>query len=169
MKALILYLSLIASFSSLNASELDNSLSTITNFHFVSEKLASSGLIEFEKYNDIKTYGFKHVINLIPGDQAIERKKVESLGMSYEQIQVAWDEPTLDDFERFTALMKSYGKDKVYVHCEANFRASTFVFLYRTTQLGINKAIANKDLSKIWKPSETWQGYIEKVQFSEEE
>ena len=150
-----------------SASKLDDSLAKITNFHFVSEQLASSGLLDLDDYKHINQYGFKHVVNLIPGDQAEERKTVEALGLSYEQIPVDWSEPTLQNFEDFVELMKSYGKDKIYVHCEANYRASTFVFLYRVTQLGESKATAEKDLHKIWQPSKTWQGYIEKVLFAE--
>jgi len=148
-----------------SASKLDDSLAKITNFHFVSKQLASSGLLDLDNYKHIKQYGFKHVINLIPGDQTVERKTVESLGLSYQQIPVDWSEPTLQDFEDFVQLMKSYEGDKIYVHCEANYRASTFVYLYRVTQLGISPEIAKKDLLKIWQPNETWQGFIEKVLF----
>lgn len=148
-----------------SASNLDDSLAKITNFHFVSKQLASSGLLDLDDYKHINQYGFEHVINLIPGDQTEERKTVEALGLSYEQIPVDWSEPTLQNFEDFAKLMKSYGEDKIYVHCEANFRASTFVFLYRVTQLGESQATAEKDLLKIWQPSATWQGYIEKVLF----
>ena len=151
------------------ASETTDSLSQITNFHFVSENIASSGLLEFEKYHDINKYGFKHVINLIPGEQQQERKVVSSFGMSYEQIPVDWSEPTLDDFEKFLSLMRKYKNEKVYVHCEANYRASTFVYLYRTLALGDKDSEAKKDLLKIWTPSETWQGYIEKVKFSHQD
>lgn len=148
-----------------SASNLDESLAKITNFHFVSKQLASSGLLDLDNYKHIKQYGFKHVINLIPGDQTEERKTVETMGLSYEQIPVDWSEPTLQDFEDFVQLMKRYKGDKIYVHCEANFRASTFVYLYRVTQLGIGQEKAKKDLLKIWQPSETWQGFIEKVLF----
>ena len=148
-----------------SASNLDDSLAKITNFHFVSKQLASSGLLALDDYKHIKQYGFKHVINLIPGDQTEERNRVESLGLSYEQIPVDWSEPTLQNFEDFAKLMKSYEQDKIYVHCEVNYRASTFVYLYRVTQLGVSQEKAKKDLLKIWQPSQTWQGYIEKVLF----
>jgi protein tyrosine phosphatase (PTP) superfamily phosphohydrolase (DUF442 family) len=142
------------------------SVEQIKNFHFVSDKLASSGLLHLNDYDHINQYGFKHVINLIPGEQSEERARVESLGLSYQQIEVIWDEPTLEDFETFVKYMKSYGDDKIYVHCQLNWRASTFLYLYRVTQLGVSKQQAIKDLHKIWKPSETWQDYINKVEFA---
>lgn len=165
MRALFIFCVITSFIFNASASKLDDSLAKITNFHFVSNELASSGLLALDDYQHIKQYGFKHVINLIPGDQTEERKTVETMGLSYEQIQVDWSEPTLQDFEDFVQLMKSYKEDKIYIHCEANYRASTFVYLYRVTQLGINQEIAKKDLVKIWQPSETWQEFIEKVLF----
>jgi len=137
----------------------------IKNFYSVSDRLASSGILHLKDYEHISNDGFKHVINLIPGDQTDERKRVQGLGLSYQQIEVIWDEPTLEDFETFVKYMKSYGDNKVYVHCQLNWRASTFVYLYRTTQLGVDKAKAEIDLLKVWKPNQTWQDYIEKIQF----
>lgn len=138
---------------------------TLKNFHFVSANLASSGYLKMDEYQLIKQYGFKHVINLIPGDQKEEKNIVEKLGLSYQQIPVDWSEPSLENFESFTNLMKSYGNHKVYIHCQANYRASTFVFLYRITQLGVNQEEAKKDLLKIWMPNQTWQDFIDKVLF----
>ncbi len=146
--------------------KIKDSFLQIKNFHFISPQLASSGLIDLDKYQAIKDYGFQHVINLIPGNQDLERAKVQSLGLSYVQISVDWSEPTLDNFERFLTLMKQYKGDKIYVHCEANYRASTFVYLYQLVAVGIDEEKAKKDLDIIWKPTETWQGFIEKIKFT---
>jgi len=135
----------------------------IKNYHAVSENLASSGMLELDEYQKIKAHGFKHVVNLIPGNQIKERKYVESLDMSYEQIPVAWGNPKLSDFETFVDLMNSYGDDVVYVHCELNWRASAFVYLYRITQLGASIDEAFKDLIAIWTPKDGWQEYINTI------
>lgn len=135
----------------------------INNYHAVSENLASSGMLELEEYQKIKAHGFTHVVNLIPGNQIKERKYVESLDMSYEQIPVAWGNPKLSDFETFVDLMNSYGDDMVYVHCELNWRASAFVYLYRITQLGVSIDEAFKDLIAIWSPKDGWQEYIDTI------
>lgn len=142
-----------------NASPVD-SVEEINNFHFVSKQLASSGMLHLDDYQHIKEYGFKHVINLIPGMQIKEKGRVESLGLSYEQIPVVWSEPTLDDFKQFVKLMKSYGDEKVYVHCMLNWRASAFVYLYRVTQLGISEEQAGKDLAAIWTPHDGWDEFV---------
>lgn len=140
-----------------------SSITEINNFHFVSDNLASSGMLTLSDYQYIHDYGFKHVINLIPGMQIKEKRHVEKLGMSYQQIPVVWDQPTLENFQRFVTLMKSYGDEKVYIHCQLNWRASTFVFLYRVTQLGHSVAAAKKDLMTIWQPKDGWDDYIQLV------
>lgn len=155
--------------SHLDLDKANPTLTEIRNFHFVSKNLASSGLLAFDKYNDISQYGFKHVINLIPGNQDEERAKVESLGISFEQIPVEWSEPTLENLARFFELMNSYGGNKVFVHCEANYRASTFVYLYRIYGQGIAKEKAKIDLFHIWKPSKTWLEFIEKAEIAYQE
>ena len=165
MKTIFLAVFLFLTTSISYASGLMDSLSKINNFHFVSDDLASAGMIELDSYQYIQQYGFKHVINLIPGKQNKEREHVKSLGLSYQQIEVDWSEPSLQDFERFVELMKSYKGNKVFVHCQLNMRASTFVFLYRVTQLGVDLNVAEKDLLMIWKPTKTWQAFIDKVLF----
>lgn len=157
--AAILFSCLLSSSSTL-ANEQSEAFQNINNFHFVSKQLASSGMLKLEDYEDIKDYGFKHVINLIPGMQLKEKRHVQSLGMSYEQIPVIWGTPTLDNFKQFSAFMKSYGDDKIYVHCELNWRASTFVYLYRVTQLNMSKEEAKQDLDHIWVPKEQWSDFI---------
>jgi len=143
------------------ASSRDKGFETIKNYHSVSENLASSGMLDLEEYQKIKAYGFEHVVNLIPGNQIKEQKHVESLGMTYAQIPVDWGNPKLSDFETFVSLMKSYSDDKVYVHCELNWRASSFVYLYRITQLGVSIDEAVKDLSAIWNPKDGWQEFMD--------
>jgi protein tyrosine phosphatase (PTP) superfamily phosphohydrolase (DUF442 family) len=161
MKTLLLIPVLILCSGLAIAGSQDQDFESINNYHFVSENLASSGMLELEEYQKIKAYGFQHVVNLIPGNQIKERKVVESMGMSYEQIPVDWGNPTLADFEAFVDLMNSYGDDKVYVHCELNWRASSFVYLYRVTQLGISSDEAMKDLTEIWQPKDGWQEFID--------
>lgn len=162
MKRLWLIL-IVINFGVAGAKSLDASLHQIKNFRFVSENLASSGMLELSDYQYIKSYGFKHVVNLIPGMQLKERRHVENLGLSYEQISVDWHKPTLKDFQQFVTYMKSYGDDKTYVHCQLNWRASAFVYLYRVTQLGVEKAQAEKDLLAIWQPEDQWKTFIEEV------
>ncbi|WP_196137543.1 protein tyrosine phosphatase family protein [Aliikangiella sp. G2MR2-5] len=159
-RILILTLFLITPFASAKQTE---QLAQITNFHFVNDDLASAGLPKPEQLKLLKDYGFQHVINLIPGVQLKEKRKVQQLGMTFEQIKVDWHNPTLENFKQFVALMEQYKDDKVFVHCQLNWRASTFVYLYRITQLKIDKQQAVKDLVAIWQPEERWQSFIDET------
>jgi len=84
MKSIFLSFCLLIYSSASYGSELTEELGKINNFHFVSDDLASAGMIELDSYKYINAYGFKHVINLIPGEQGEERQQVKSLGLSYQ-------------------------------------------------------------------------------------
>jgi len=86
------------------------------------------------------------------------------LEMSFEQIEVDWHEPKLSDFQTFVKLMNKYKQDKVLVHCRLNYRASAFAYLYQTTQLGMDEAIAKPQLLSVWQPEGVWLEYIEMIQ-----
>lgn len=84
--------------------------------------------------------------------------------MSFDQIAVNWNEPTLADFKHFVRLMNTYKSDKVLVHCRLNYRASAFAYLYQTTQLGLDESIAQSQMQAIWEPDGTWLKFIKEVQ-----
>lgn len=100
------------------------------------------------------------MINLLPGNQLKERKHVESLGMTYTQIPVEWTNPTMDNLDAFVRKMKELQGSKIYVHCAANMRASAFIFVYRVTQLGIDKKTARAHMDSVWFPTKQWNTFI---------
>ncbi len=59
--------------------------------------------------------------------------------------------------------MDVHQEEKVLVHCQANYRATGFVTLYRILQLGWDKESAFQDLRKVWNPEKypVWQKFIE--------
>ena len=70
----------------------------------------------------------------------------------------------LADFQKFVELMSKYQQDKVLVHCRLNYRASAFAYLYQTIQLGIDEAIAKRQMLSVWQPEGIWLDYINSVQ-----
>ena len=92
-----------------------------------------------------------------------EAERVAALGMEYIHIPVEWDEPTRRNLDDFLRAMDAHKDDNVLVHCQANFRASGFVALYRILRLGWKTEEAFLDVRKIWNPEEypTWQTFIE--------
>ena len=84
----------------------------IKNYRQLDNNFASSGLPKDDEIKWLKKAGFKHVINLIPGDYSDEKSQVEAAGMTFDQIPVVWKEPTVENFKTFAKLMKKYHPDQ---------------------------------------------------------
>jgi uncharacterized protein (TIGR01244 family) len=138
----------------------------IYNYLFLSDKLSSSGMPKVEQVESIAEAGVNTVINLATekseGALQNEKELIESRGMEYIHIPVEWDNPTRQNLDDFMNAMDTHTNDKVLVHCQANFRATGFVTLYRILRLGWKKENAFQDLRKIWKPEKfpIWQKFI---------
>jgi hypothetical protein len=59
--------------------------------------------------------------------------------------------------------MDAHQNQKVHVHCQANYRATAFITLYRIQRLGWEREKAFQDLRRIWNPDEypIWKKFIE--------
>ena len=139
----------------------------IYNYLKYDENLSSSGMPTPEQLKEAAEAGARVVINLATSksEGAIpnEAELVAGLGMEYIHIPVEWNEPTRRNLDDFLRAMESHRDDKVLVHCQANFRATGFVALYRILRLGWNKEEAFHDLRRIWNPEDypVWQAFIE--------
>ncbi len=142
-------------------------MNEIYNFLYYHEKLSSSGMPKPDQVKSIADAGVKLVINLAPHDvpNAIpdEGKVVTSYGMDYVNIPVNWGTPTKDGLNRFMDLMDLNQEKKVHVHCEANFRASAFIAIYRILRLGWKEEDAFEPMHKIWDEDAypVWKLFIE--------
>ena len=111
--------------------------------------------------------GVQVVINLAlkTSQGALENEDalVESLGMKYIQIPVEWSEPTRQNLEDFFNAMDAHKDNKVFVHCQANYRASSFIMLYRVHRLGWKNEDAIPVMERMWNPEDfpVWQKFIE--------
>src|SRR5262249_31987712 len=105
------------------------------------------------------------VINLaLPtSDNALanEGSIVTALGMSYAHLPVNFQAPMAEDFKAFCGLMKAFEGRRVFVHCAANMRVSSFIFLYRVLHQNVPRPNAERDLRAIWDPDEVWSRFIE--------
>lgn len=125
----------------------------IYNYHPIDPLLATAGQITEAQARSLPDLGFEYVINLAVADlqrNAREAFLVVDAGLSYAHIPVDWQQPTVRDLELFFALMDARGGRRTLVHCFANYRASAFVYLYRTLHLGEDEAIARADLAALW-------------------
>lgn len=139
-------------------------LDEIRNFRRYSADFASAGQPTEAEFAEIGRAGFARVINLAFSTDgnaiANEDRLVRDLGMEYVHIPVIWDKPTVADFESFAAVMERDPSKRTLLHCQVNFRASAFAFLYRVLFAGVPMADAKSDMNEIWAPNETWRELI---------
>jgi protein tyrosine phosphatase (PTP) superfamily phosphohydrolase (DUF442 family) len=142
-------------------------LEDISNFRSYSESFASSGQPSKRELGSVRDAGFERVIYLAftTSGTAIddEDEIVKELGMDYVHIPVDWENPTSSDFYAFAGVMQSGPSQKTLLHCQVNFRASVFSFLYRVIHEGVGVADAKEDLNSVWQPNETWVRLIFEV------
>lgn len=137
---------------------------TITNYREYSSFYASSGQPTEAQLKTLQENHFERVIYLAYSDHesslAREDRIVKKLGMEYVHIPVAWEAPTKNDFYMFVALMAQAPEKKTLLHCQVNFRASAFSFLYRVIYQDISLVDAKDDMNSVWAPNETWRKLI---------
>ncbi len=139
----------------------------IYNYWYYDEKLSSSGMPTAEQFKQIAEAGVQVVINLAlkTSRGAVENEEtlVASLGMQYIHIPVIWENPTQQDLNDFFSAMEAHKDQHVFVHCQANYRASSFIMLYRVQRLGWKKEDAVAVMERMWNPEDfpVWQKFID--------
>lgn len=138
----------------------------IYHYQYLAENLSSSGMPTVEQMKDIAQAGVQVVINLAPHDvpNALpnEGELVRSLGMDYVNLPVIWRAPDAELLLQFMDTMDAYTGRKIHVHCEANYRASAFIMMYRVNRLGWKKEDAIPVMEKMWNPEDfpVWDKFI---------
>jgi protein tyrosine phosphatase (PTP) superfamily phosphohydrolase (DUF442 family) len=150
--------------STLSGPLLAGSLEEIMNYREYSPGLSSAGQPSREQFELLKDEDFERVIYIAfaNSDGAIpdEDQVVKELGMQYAQVPVIWDAPTKADFDAFAAVMQSAPDMKTLLHCQANYRATAFAFLYRVLYLDVPLAEAKSDMNTVWEPDGVWRDLI---------
>lgn len=142
-------------------------MNEIYNYLYYNETLSSSGMPTPEQMKSIADAGIQVVINLAPHDvpQALpnEKQLVESLGMTYIHIPVNWSTPTRDGLNIFMEKLDANRDKKLHVHCEANFRATAFIAIYRIMRLDWKEDDALEIMHTIWDEDAfpIWKMFIE--------
>ncbi len=138
----------------------------IRNFLRLSENLISGGMPTEEQLRDACKTGTQVVINLaLPtSNDALpnEDQLAETLGLEYINIPVEWNNPTLENLVDFTHAMDANRGKNILVHCQANYRATGFIMLYRVNSLGWKRENAMADLRRVWNPAEypVWEQFL---------
>ena len=150
--------------SGLMASAFAAELSDISNFREYSPNFASSGQPTEAQIELLKSEGFERIIYIAFSNSskafANEDVIVKELGMDYVHIPVIWDKPSASDFYAFADVMQRYPGKKSLLHCQVNYRASAFSFLYRVLYQDVPVAVAKADMNTVWQPDKTWRELI---------
>lgn len=130
----------------------------------ISPRLDTSGQPKRAFLEKLKAEGYEVVIYLAPptvGDAIAEEPLIVGRQkLVYVNIPIAFGAPTAADFEVFSRLMAAFADRKVYVHCQANFRASSMVFLDRVIRLREKPDAAFEAVHRAWSPDPVWRQFI---------
>ena len=142
-------------------------LQEIFNFLGLSGTLFTAGMPTADQLIEAARQGVQIVINLAPHSvqDALpgEAELVNSLGMQYINIPVIWNTPTKHGLDRFMDVMDENKDKKILVHCQANFRATAFVAMYRILRLGWEPDDAMAGMHQIWDEEDypIWKMFID--------
>ncbi|MFZ5857608.1 MAG: protein tyrosine phosphatase family protein [Chloroflexota bacterium] len=141
-------------------------MNDIFNFLQLDENLSCSGMPKPEQLREMAEADVKFVVNLATpkseGWMPDEGGVIQSLGIEYLSIPVDWENPTAQDLARFLDAMAAHEGQRVHVHCQANFRATAFIGMYRVLRLGWDREKAFEEARKIWKVEEypVWEKFV---------
>jgi protein tyrosine phosphatase (PTP) superfamily phosphohydrolase (DUF442 family) len=139
-------------------------LDGIKNFIEVSGRLGTAGQPSEAQLREVADAGFEVVVNLGLLDPRYclpdEAGTVASLGLAYHHIPVDFNAPQADDLTRFLDVMDASKDKKVFVHCAANYRVSSFVALYGESRLGWSPEQGDAHMRRVWEPNPTWVQFI---------
>jgi uncharacterized protein (TIGR01244 family) len=140
----------------------------IRNFRQVDDRLATAGQPTEEQFSEVANAGYEIVINLgLHDDKRYalpdEPSLVASLGMKYVHIPVQFASPTESDLEVFFRAMDEHRDQRVFVHCAANMRVSTFLGLYDAVHRRKPIDQSFSLMREIWEPNVVWAKFIHDV------
>lgn len=142
-------------------------LDDIVNYREYSATFSSSGQPDAGQLEALEEAGFERIVYIAYSDHQNslpnEDRLVKNLGMEYVHIPVEWDAPTASDFDLFAGAMQRAPDKKTLLHCQVNYRASAFSFLYRVIHEDVPVATAKADMNSVWVPNETWRDLIFEV------
>ena len=132
-----------------------------------SPSLTTSGQPTEEALGLAARSGYSRVIFLAFSNHqnALEHEDVmvKALDMEFIHIPVEWEAPSLADFGAFAAAMQAPTQQRTLLHCEVNFRASVFGFLYQVIYESVPMDEAISLMHAIWIPNEVWEDFIVRV------
>ncbi|MEZ4334367.1 MAG: protein tyrosine phosphatase family protein [Myxococcota bacterium] len=138
----------------------------ILNYVKLTDSVGTAGQPTAEQIGTIAASGYSVVVNLAVPDShnAVENEGslVAANGMTYVNIPVRWEAPTLGDLQRFIRVMRALDGEQVLVHCAMNLRASAFMYHYLTAEKGLPPDRARSPILDRWEPKmdAVWKRFL---------
>ena len=133
----------------------------------ITPKLVTAGQPSRDTLARLRDQGFGAVIYLAPPTvhDAVQDEPVilNRQSIAFVNIPIEFERPTEADYETFAQQMQKLGDRKLLVHCQANLRASSMVFLHRVIALKEDPHKAYGAVSSVWVPNATWKRYIREM------
>jgi len=137
---------------------------TIRNFLPLGDRLGTAGQPTEGELHDVAAAGYGVVVNLglldprycLPDEAGL----ATSLGLRYHHIPVPFDAPDLEHFRAFVAAMDVDPDAKVFVHCAANYRVSSFLAVYGEMRLGWTREQADAHARTLWPLNDVWADFL---------
>jgi protein tyrosine phosphatase (PTP) superfamily phosphohydrolase (DUF442 family) len=140
-------------------------ITDITNYLYISERIASSGQPEEHQFKEIAQAGYQVVINLaMPNSENAlpeEGYVVTTRKMIYIHIPVPFDAPNIDHLTTFFGILNGLSDKKIWIHCVVNKRVSAFLYQYERLIKGKSDEEAKKVMLKSWEPNSVWKKFME--------
>jgi protein tyrosine phosphatase (PTP) superfamily phosphohydrolase (DUF442 family) len=139
-------------------------LDDIRNFLPIDARIGTAGQPTEAEVREVADAGYQAVVNLgllnpeycLPDEAGL----AASLGLKYRHLPVNFDAPAVADFEAFVAQMDAWAGERVFVHCAANFRVTSFMAVYGEMRLGWDRDRADGHARTFWEPNPTWHQFV---------
>ena len=131
----------------------------------IDARLSTSGQPSRDYLTTLKGQGFEAVVSLVPASApdavADEGEILRRQGLHYVHLPIAFGQPSDADVAQVFAALRALDGQRVLLHCELNFRASSMAFLWRVIERHQDPAQAYEALSRVWAPNGAWRRLIE--------
>lgn len=146
-------------------------LPEVLNWRRLNSRITLSGQPTEAQLAKIKDLGVTRIINLGPqtnkGALPDEAGAVADLDMVYVYIPVDFENPTVDDFDKFCQAIERADGETIHVHCIYNARVTAFFYRYAKMGKGGIESRAFAMMDGIWRPGGVWATFVGKPEDSE--
>ncbi|MFN5995858.1 MAG: protein tyrosine phosphatase family protein [Paracoccaceae bacterium] len=146
-------------------------LPEVLNWRRLNSRITLSGQPTEAQLSKIKDMGVTQIINLGPhtnkGALPDEAGTVTDLGMVYVYIPVDFENPTDEDFDKFSEAIERADGQTIHVHCIYNARVTAFFYRYAKMGKGGSESDVFAMMDGIWRPGGVWATFVGNPEDSE--